>query len=178
MKASQLKKAVAFLAIGLLVLLPATSAMATTPSNVATVALSITVNSSFTISATPASLSFSSAGVASGPITISSVWSIGFISNAVNVDAYFATPSAALSSGPGSISSANVLGAVNGGAANAFTQTDSHVSAAVAGATLPIGSSTLGIGTQTDTLLLSITGLGAVTPGAYTGTLNISGQDW
>jgi hypothetical protein len=174
---ARLKLFAVFAVSALLLLLPMSSAMASTSSNVATVALSVTVTNSITIAATPGNISFTApSGAASGPISITANWNLSNASTNFVLDAYFLTPTAALT-GPTSIPSSSVFGSVNSGTATAFTATDSSNTAATVGGTLQIfRGSIAATGTQTDSLLLSINGLSGTTPGTYTGTLNISAQ--
>ncbi len=172
------RKLAVFAVIGLLLLLPVQSAMASTASNVATVALSLTISNSVTISASPASITFDPiTGAASAPIQITSSWNLQTPSSNFQIAAWFASPSSALSNGVINIPSSQITGS-NGGGPLPFTGTDTSVSAAVAGATVAVLPSTSipASGNRTDTLTLAITGLSTQAPGSYTGTVNIAAQ--
>ncbi len=146
------RKLAVFAVIGLLLLLPVQSAMASTASNVATVALSLTISNSVTISASPASITFDPiTGAASAPIQITSSWNLQTPSSNFQIAAWFASPSSALSNGVINIPSSQIV------------------------AVLP-STSIPASGNRTDTLTLAITGLSTQAPGSYTGTVNIAAQ--
>jgi len=168
-----------FLAFALSLLLAGAPAFASTASLDPTVSLSVTVPSSVTVTATPATISFNgTTGVASGAITVATSWNLAASAANFLVDAWFAPSTAALTTGTANIPTSQVNGAVNGGAATPFTGTDTSVTASVAGATLNLfQAATVGAsGSRSDSLVLSITGLGTQTPGAYTGTLILGAQ--
>ena len=149
------------------------TAVAQLTSNVATVNLSQSVNSSLTISASPASLTLTGATPTS-PITVTTSWNIGS-SWTIDVVAYFSSATAALSSGARNIPSSAVFGSANGGTAVAFTGTNADAGGVGAGtsitlynnAGMPSGSSS-----RNDTLSLSIPSAGSLVAGSYTGVLN------
>lgn len=153
-------------------------AMAQIPSNIATVNLSMTISESLTVTATPGAVDFSyngtGAATASGPISVTTTWFFGQ-NRVLSSAAYFSSTTAL--SGPTNISVNNVMGAVDGGAAHACNGTMSTLLPAAPAATncdpFIVGKSVTGGGTETHTLLLSLTG---ITPGVgtYSGVLNIS----
>jgi hypothetical protein len=152
-----------------------------------TVSLSMSVSESITVSGTPASITFTyspAAGgtaTASGPITVNVSWSLAAGHAAgVIVQSWLSSATAALG-GPASIPSSQVFQAVNGGAATACTGTADPASGiGVAGAACSVVASSpspvpAGTGNRSSTVVLSLSGLGALTPGVYTGTWNVEG---
>jgi hypothetical protein len=152
-------------------------------SNIASVNLNATLNSSISITAAPSLVNFTlvPSGVATGsaPITINTNWALPILFGTVNEYAYFTAAPSALSDGAGdNIPSSSVSGSVNGGAFTPFT----GASPFAAGSSLTIFSQRIFIlfsnpGKRTDTLNLQIntTGLG-LPAGLYTGVLRIEAQ--
>lgn len=172
---------IAVLLSALLLVLPGISfAQSGVASNTATVSLSANVAESLTVSATPASLTFNLSGAASSPITITSTYNVN--SSRINfaVAGYFSSSTALTNSGP-TISTSQVFGSMDGGAAVACNGTaDFGPVGQIPNACPRAAKSLSGVfsGTFTDTLTLSIPGLGSMTPGAYTGVINISAAIW
>lgn len=165
------------LAMILAVALSGAPAMAQIPSNVATVNLSMTIQSSLTVAATPANITFNYTGggnaTASGPINITTTWNLGS-PEILAVMAYFSSTTAL--TGPNSIMVSQVFASANGGGSTACTGTfTNQVPASTPGATCFVNSAQTvsGTGSENDSLLLSLQNL-TPTPGTYTGVLNIS----
>jgi hypothetical protein len=171
-----------FAALCLLVSLAASSAHAQINSNVAGVNLAATLNTSLTVVAAPNTVNFALVpnGMAngSGPITVTTIWSLRPNVGDVTVFAYFAAPAAALSNGGGAnIPSARVNGSANGGPFIAFTGNSPFA----AGSSITVATwRILGNnrnGTRQDTLNLQINTTGLALPGGtYTGVLSIQAQ--
>lgn len=170
------------------VLMPA-FARAQISSSSATVTLNASLAEVLTLSATPANVSFTlvngGAATASAPVVISTNWVLGSGRSAVNVYAWFATPSAALSDGgsPANvIPSSEVYGQVTSGTPTTFTafsQTNTLGSAAGGlqlfsqGITAANRSSS-----RSDNLSLKIdlTGQPQLPAATYNGTLTLQAQ--
>jgi hypothetical protein len=141
-------------------------------SNAATVSLSFVSSASLSITATPASISFNSAGVASGPITVVTAWNLSSAYHGIIGYAYFSS-SAALT-GPANIPASGISVVVDG---QNQTFTTSDPSGGNNGVQYT-GANNINFpakpfsGSQTDTLLLSIPNSGSYSPGTYTGVLN------
>jgi hypothetical protein len=161
------------------------NAVEVTSGPASTVSLSMSIAESITVSATPANVTFtySSAGggtaTASGPITINLAWNMAPSGHpgGVIAESWLGSATAALS-GPQSIPSSQVFQAINGLAA--LPCTNSVAAAAgfgVAGAECGIvGTSPIpvaGTGSRENMVVLSLSGLGLLTPGTYTGTYNV-----
>jgi hypothetical protein len=149
----------------------------------ATVTLSLTVSETVTVSATPANITFSApnggASTASGPISVVTSWN-GTSRTSISTVAWFNTAGQALA-GPISIAPSSVFASINGGTATACTQaTPAPVTGiGLTGQFCPIvftQNLPPQVGTHTDTILLSMSGLPALAAGTYTGTLNIEAQ--
>jgi hypothetical protein len=152
-------------------------------SNQGSVALSLTVSESLTVSATPATITFSApsggASTASGPISVTTSWN-GTGRTSISTVVWFNTSGLALT-GPSAIAPSNVFASINSGTATACTQaTPSPVTGiGLTGQFCPIvftQNLPPQVGTHTDTILLSMSGLPALAAGTYTGTLNIEAQ--
>jgi hypothetical protein len=171
-----------FLAALLVFTLSGAPAFAQVTSNLATVNLSMNIGETFTLAASPANISFtysSGAATASGPITVTSSWGLTHAANhTIVIDAFFTTPSAALS-GPANIPASSVFASVDGAAAVACSGTEGNPNMpfATAGGVCPhvlANATEPDLGSSSDTVLLSLSGLSGA-PGNYTGTLNIQG---
>jgi hypothetical protein len=158
-------------------------------SNTATVTLTATLGESLTVAATPANVTFAlvSGGVAAGsaPVVVTTQWLLGAGRANVELDAYFASATAALTSGGGTpslIPTSAVLGQMLTGTPTAFTPfTGSGVLGTAGGGlvlfTQALNSSTRAV-TRTDNLSLEIntSGLPQLPAGTYTGTVTIQAQ--
>lgn len=169
-----------------LIILAFTATLATAQvltSNTATVALSLNVPSSITVSATPNTITFDLNGNANTAITVTTSWNLSAMLQ-IDEDAYFTTPTAALiAPGGAKIPSSGVFAGINGAAGVACNVTDTvGVGAATAGGTCTprlVVVNTTGVGTgsaPTSTIALSIPHPEQYTPGNYTGILTISAQ--
>ena len=165
-----------------LTLIPA-RAIAQLKSNVASVSLNATLNSSIRVTAAPGLLNFNlvRSGIANGsaPVSITTAWTLPILFGAVTEYAYFTSPASALSDGAGdNIPSASVSGSANGGGYTAFTGTSPFA----AGSSMTIFNQFVLIffnstATRTDTLNLRIDTTGLNLPaGTYTGVLHIQAQ--
>jgi hypothetical protein len=143
-------------------------------SNTATVSLTANVSESISLTATPASLTFNLSGAASSPITITSTYNVNNTRVWIAVAGYFSSSTALSNSGP-VITTSQIFGSMNGGTATACNGGGDLGPVQLTNA-CPRGTHSFSgvfIGTFTDTLLLSIPGLGTMTPGNYTGVINI-----
>jgi len=157
---------------------------------VSTVSLSFTAAESLSLSVTPASLTFNSAGVAPA-LSVTTTWNVAAgAHNAWRTFLYFSSGNA-LTVGSNNIATSAINAAIAGGASgacngsgtvtinshvytNPITVTNNcpmisylnHVTDDVFSAPIPLNSS------QTDSVVLSITNPGSFNAGAYTGTLN------
>lgn len=151
-------------------------------SNNATVLLNAPLAESVTVSASPSTVNFTLApnGPANGSsaVSITTSWALAKTRKSVNVYAYFSS-AVALTDGTDNIPNTSVTGAVNGGAAAAFTTATPFGGAF---GLAPIFTQTVGAAgtfnnTHTDSLALTINTVGLNLPAAtYTGTLNIQAQ--
>jgi len=139
--------------------------------------LTVTVNSGAT--QTIASLTDGAVNAFPSPVNVTTAWDVGPATSSVSLVGSFATPAQALANGSDFIASSLVKGAVNGGAFNAFTQ-NGVGSVGSAGGSLVIFTQTTPTGpsrrsNRTDNLALEIdlTGQPPLTPGTYSGTLNL-----
>jgi hypothetical protein len=158
-------------------------------SNNATVALNAVLNETLGISASPATVNFSLAAGASTsgstPVVVTTSWVLAATRASVNLYAWFATPSAALTDGattPNNIPSAEVYASLPSGiptTLTAFTQSN----------TLGIANGGLKLFTQSITstnrqsnrsdsvtLQINLTNQTQLPAGTYTGTLNLQMQ--
>ena len=155
----------------------------------ATVSLTATLGETLTLSATPANLTFTlaagTAATGSAPIAITTSWVLKTNRSAVNLYAWFTTPSAALTDGaatPNNIPSSDVFGQMTTGTPasyTAFTQTNA-LGTASGGLALFSQSitSTNRAGTRSDNLNLKIdlTNEAQLPAGTYNGTLTLQAQ--
>ncbi|HXA78716.1 MAG TPA: hypothetical protein VNV41_16395 [Candidatus Acidoferrales bacterium] len=182
------KKLSVALMLAALVLVPLSSAQASNlVSNVPTVGLSMTVSETLSVSASPASITFTYASggggtaTASGSISVTTNYSLAGTRGQLYTFEYFSSQTALTNGTGGNIPTTNVFASINGGTATACTGSAPVTYApAAAGTVCPMvfnGTSILTggtfVGTNTGTVLLSMSGLGAVNPGTYSGTLNI-----
>lgn len=175
-----MKKQICAVLLSLAVLfLPVLTEATQLNSTVATTALSLTVNESISVSATPGTITFtygSGAATASGPISVTTTWSAASTRTQVITLAFFSSASAALT-GPSSIPTSQVFAAVNGAANAACTLTSTAIPALTASAVCPTvfqqNSPVPSSGTNTSSVVLLLSGLGTLAPGTFSGTLNI-----
>lgn len=182
MKASWLKKVTVAVLSVLLLMLPISVSATNVTSNAQSTALSLTINESVTLTASPASVNFTYSGdtaTASSPITLTASWFLASGRTAVNTYAWFSTPSAALSSGTNNIPNSQVFESTDGGAANPCT--GFSTAAGITGGACGVGGNDSFISTDTvppqvgnnsHTMALTITGVSTMNPGTYTGVLN------
>lgn len=172
------------LTLALVLFVVPANAVEVTSGPATTVSLSMSISESITVSATPANITFtySAAGggsaVASGPITVDTSWALapGHAAGVMQIT-WLSSATAALS-GPSSIPSSEVFQSFNGGAAVACTGSTQGGGFGVVGAICgnqAIGPNPDPGGTNNRAFpyLLSMSGLGGLTPGTYTGTYNI-----
>jgi hypothetical protein len=171
----------------MLALMPAAAQGSTINSNAGSVALSMTVGESLSVSATPATISFTpsgSAATASGAITVTTSWQLAATRSQLYTVAYFSTPTSALVNGSSVIPASDIFASVDSGTAAACNGTSLPmsglgISGGMCGTSGIIfnGGSQLSGGTFTgshnDTILLSMQGLPALNAGTYSGTLTI-----
>jgi hypothetical protein len=159
----------------------------------ASVSLSMSVGETLTVSASPASISFTYDGIntatASGPITVTTTANlIAGNHSQILVGSWLSSASAALA-GPQNIPSSEVYEAVNSGSPYACNvNVNVHFLYGVAGAGCVsaagaglIDNSTAGVAAGgiivlTDNVVLSLSGLGVLQAGTYTGTVNFESQ--
>ncbi len=150
-------------------------------SNLATVNLNATLNSSITITAAPGLVNFTLIrnGVATGssPVSITTAWTLTTLFGTVTEYAYFVSAAAALTDGAAdNIPSSSVSGSFNGGAYTAFTGT----SPLAAGSSITLFNQFVFLNNpnkRTDTLSLEISTTGLNLPaGTYTGVMHIQAQ--
>jgi hypothetical protein len=151
-------------------------------SNNASVNLNATLTEALTVTASPATVNFTLVpnGTATGsaPVSITTTWALAKTRTSVKLYAYFASANA-LTDGVGdNIPSANVTGAVNGGAAAAFTSATPLAANGMTVFTQAIGAAgTFNSSHGPDTIGLVINTAGLALPAAtYTGVLNVQAQ--
>lgn len=162
-------------------------------SSPASVTLTATLSESLTVSATPSNVTFAltPGGTAAGnsAVSITTTWNTSTAEGNLELDGYFSSSSQALTSRSSSpvayIPSSAVLGQMATGSPTsftAFTSSSGNVSAATAGATLPLFNVPLTSAnrssTRTDSLALEInlTSLAQLPADTYTGTLILEAQ--
>jgi hypothetical protein len=146
--------------------------------------MSFNATDAVTVTASPATITFTSTdsehATVSGPITIVTTWNLVAAGESIYTDAYFTSPTAALTgTNSNVIPASDLFASIDGRAASACNQTDPNVTAAVAGATCsPVffEAGILQTGTNTDTIVLSIVSGTAIPADSYTGTFTISSQ--
>jgi len=157
-------------------------------SNTAIVTLNATMTEALTVAATPSVVNFALAnnGTAFGsaPVVITTAWVLGAGRANVVLDAYFANPTAALTTGgatPTNIPTSAVLGEDLMGTPSTYTAFTATGVVGTAGAGLEVFTQPLTAlnraYSRTDNLLLEINTTGLVLPaGSYTGTLTLQAQ--
>lgn len=179
------------LALGLLAV-TSPAALCQLNSNTATVSLNATLAESLTVAATPSAVNFTlvAGGTATGsaPVAITTTWVMQGSRSTVTLTGYFASASAALTSGgssPVNIPTSEVFGQVTTGSPTtytAFTQSPGTGGVGVAGASLVLFqqaiSGTNRAANRSDNLNLQInlTSQPQLPAGTYTGTLNLQAQ--
>jgi hypothetical protein len=163
-----------------LCLVPAQAQAVTVNSNVQTVALTMTVGESITLSATPATITFtydgSNAATASGPVTVTTSWQLASGHTSVYESAYFSSTTAL--TGPSSIPTSQFMQKIDGTGTPSACNVSGNFSTTAS--CQPIINTTtvtpLTLSGRTDTLLFSLSGVGILGAGSYTGTINIAAQ--
>ncbi len=162
-------------------------------SSPASVTLTATLSESLTVSASPSTVTFTltpgSFAVGSAPVAITTTWNTSTVEGHLELDGYFSSASAALTSTNASpavnFPSSAVLGLMGTGLPSsytAFTATNGNVTAATSGATLRLFNVTLSSAnrssTRTDNLSLKIdlSSLTQIPADTYTGTLILEAQ--
>jgi hypothetical protein len=158
------------------------TAQAQVNSNTASVTLNATLTEILTVAALPTAVTF--VLVAGGPVvgtpsvSVTTVWVLGS-RTAVNLFGYFASSTAALTSGTNNIPTSEVFAQINGGSYSAFTATGA-LGPAGAGLNLYTQAITAAnrASTRTDTINLKIdlTSQPQLPAGIYTGTLTLQAQ--
>lgn len=157
-------------------------------SNVPSVILNMTVGETLSVTATPANVTFTynpNAGgtaTASGPIAVTTTWNLGGSRTSLNTYIWLSSATAALS-GPANIPSSEVFAQVNSGAVTACTGTIAAAGVGASGAACALNGAnsllhwtfpgTALNSSSSDNVTLSLSGLGGIPTGSYTGTLNI-----
>jgi len=187
-----MKRLLVVLAALVLLVPPSVGQAAVVTSNVASVSLSLTASESLTVSATPTSIAFTLDGAgtqaaASGPISVTTAWQFTSTRNVWTV-AYFGAPPAALTGRIGTtlvnIPSSEISASITGtsGRAGAFapcTLTEVNAPASGAGGSCPDVATITGAaaqGSETDSILLEVNLPSVLSPGNYTGVINIVSQ--
>lgn len=158
-------------------------------STAASVAISATLGESLTVSATPATLTFTLApgtrASASAPVVITTAWTLSPNRSSVVLGGYFTTSQAALSDGgtpANTIPSADIFGQVTTGTPTAFTAFSQAGPTGPADTGLILFSQALNntnrTSTRTDSLNLQIdlTSIPLLPAGSYTGVLTLQAQ--
>jgi hypothetical protein len=171
-------------ALGLAVAMSQASNAQALNSNVATVALNAVLAESLTVAAGPATVNFTPLapnGTTNGsaPVVITTTWALGKARVSMKVYAGF-TSAIALTDGAGdNIPTANITGAVNGGAAAPFTGASGPIASnnAITVFSQVVGAVGTFNSTHSDSVALQINTTGLALPaGTYTGTLTIQAQ--
>jgi hypothetical protein len=180
-KLKQLFAVLLALALTVGVVLPA-NAQAAVTATPASVSLSYTIGESLTVSALPASVTFTGATPTTGAITVTTTWVLASTRTAVNVNFGLGSVSAALVNGSNNIPVSKVFLNTNGSAYGNCTQAggaDSTLTGMlVVGAICNNGiaqaiTTANDAGSRSDTVTLQLQGLGALPAGTYTGTLTV-----
>lgn len=158
-------------------------------SNTAAVSLNATLTESLTISATPSTVNFvlvpGGAATGDAPVAITTTWVLAQGRANVTLDAYFASPTSALSGGGApvvNIPTSEVLGQVTTGTPTSFTAFTQTAALGPAGAGLALFTQPLTVANRasnrTDNLNLKIdlTSQPQLPSGTYTGTLTLQAQ--
>lgn len=156
-----------------------------TQSAVSTVQMNLTIAESITLAVTGGPVVFTYGGgttaTSATTISVTTTWNLASVNQGIYTDAYVTTPAAALT-GPVNIPAADVFTSFDGhtaggcnGPVNVMAAIPGEVAGGVCGSLLfqnaPLASAA---GTHTDTITFSMAGLPVLTPGSYTGTLNIA----
>ena len=164
-------------------LVSVTPLQAQTASNAAAVAMTFTVASSLTVTATPGSIVFTLTNpknaTASAPIAVVTSWNLAVGGGNIFTVAYFGSITAALTDGTLNIPSSDVFASINGGAASACTMANVNVAAGNPGAICPQIYGGIGVtaqGSHTDSILLSLTSPTNFPVTSYAGIITISAQ--
>jgi hypothetical protein len=184
-----LKSTLVFLTIALLAISPVQQAYAQPPAT-ATIALSYSIGSSLTLTASPTSTNLLNNGVYGNPVTLTSTWNLAAGggtgtggSYTVELDAYFSSATAALT-GPANVPSSKVYdqvatsiaGNTAGAASGACNMTVAADAGAPAGASCPTlfkVPGTTGSGTDSSTTIAFSIDNSITLAGNYTGTVNL-----
>jgi hypothetical protein len=182
------------LILALMFLIVATANAQSIVSSTSQTSLNLSIGESLTVSATPASINFNNYSLGAGTATASSPISVVTTGNLAPGHAwvvtwgYLSSPTAALS-GPSNIPSSDVFAAIDGGAATACTNASAgsaqYIAGVVSGATCasqvgaaggngPIGAQQnppAGAYSQTDSIVLSLSGASNLLPGTYSGVI-------
>ena len=158
-------------------------------SNTATIALNATLAETLGLSATPGTVNFTlvPAASASGsaPVVVNTSWVLSALRGTVNLYAWFATPSAALTDGastPNNIPSSQVYASTPNGIPTVLTAFTQSNTLGVASGGLKLFSQTLSTATREATrsdsvsLQINLTNEAQLPAGTYTGTLNLQVQ--
>ena len=156
-------------------------------SSTATVTLNAVLGETLTVSASPTTASFTltpgAAATASAPVAITTTWVLGSGRSTVELDAYFASATAALTDGSSDdIPSSHVFGLMTSGTPTSFTAFTQSASLGTASAGLVLFTQTLTgstmASTRTDNLQLKIdlTSQPTLPAGTYTGSLILQAQ--
>lgn len=165
----------------------------TLSSNTASVTLTATLSESLTVSATPTTVTFAltPGGTAMGnsPVSVTTTWNTSTAEGHIELDGYFSSATAALTSSNQSpatnIPTSAVLGQMATGSPTsftAFTSSAGNVAGATAGATLPLFNVALSSAnrsvTRTDSLALEInlSSLPQIPADTYMGTLYLKAE--
>jgi spore coat protein U-like protein len=184
---NRIGRLVGLVAILVLAAIPAQAQAPALTATAAPVNLSLSIGESLTISASPSSIAFGSynsslgTATASGPITVQTNWNLAAGHSDIYVLGWLGSASAALS-GPQNIPSSDIFSSTNG--ATAVPCTDSFNLSApgyVSGAGCPNGGGGHYLGatalsgpsnsSQTDTIVLSLSGATNLSAGSYSGTI-------
>jgi hypothetical protein len=177
------RKVIIGLGAFILNLMSVAQSQAQTTSNAAAVAMTFSVASSLTVTATPGSIVFtrtnSRNAAASAPIAVVTSWNLAVGGGNVFTVAYFATIAAALTDGTLNIPASDVFASINGGTAAACTLANVNVGAANPGAICPQIFGGIGVtaqGSHSDSILLSLASPTDFPVTSYAGTITISAQ--
>jgi hypothetical protein len=155
-------------------------------SSTATITLNATMGETLTISASPTTASFTlvpgGAATASAPVAITTTWVLASGRSTVELDAYFASATAALTDGTNNIPSAHVLGLVSTGSPTSYTAFTQSAALGTASAGLQLFTQTLTSGTMSSTrtdnlsLKIDLTSQPTLPSSTYTGSLILQAQ--
>jgi hypothetical protein len=164
----------------LMIAMPSQQLYAQPAAATTTIALSYTVGESLTLSASPASTNLLNNGQYGTPVTLTSGWNLS-TSSTLELDAYFASASAALT-GPVNVPSSKIYDQVTsslaGGSSGScgMTITGPPVAIGPGGSACPTlfkVPGTVGQGTDSSTTIAFSIDNSIVAAGTYTGTVNL-----